>query len=73
MASKIKDITHFGDIFHYFVTVQALETLQNILLVSITIQNFAKSLDILTLACKIKALNSHILEPEEGLLGSVGF
>ena len=51
MDSQTMDITHFADIFHYDVTMQALKRLRN------AINCFKYLLDVRNLACEIKVLN----------------
>ena len=58
MDGQTTDIPSFADIFHYNVTIKALETYEaHVINCDVTIQKYVKLLDARSLTCKIRGLN----------------
>ena len=60
MDSQTTDITHFAVVFHYDVTIKALEILRSTANYDVIMKNNGKVRDVRSLACKIKVLNGRV-------------
>ena len=61
MDSLTPDITHFADIFHYGVTIQAKEKLRSTINCLLLDNSTCNLLDVRCLVCKINALGGRLL------------